>query len=365
MATRTEQPGRRGFGAELRDAVTARSGVLVLAVLAIQLGFIGSYVGAFHDPTPHDIPVAVTVADGVPVAQRPAAQAAVDRAVGELDGLAGSPVHSRSGTSVADARDSLADRDIDGVLVLNPAGSRDQLLVAGAGSAAVAEALTTIVDRAEAAQQRQVTVTDVIPAGSGDARGLSSFYLAVGWVVGGYLVAALLGVSSGSRPANRRRATIRLGALAVYAVASGVLGALLIDALVPAFDGHLLPLAALGALVVFASGAVTMGLQALLGVAGIGLVIILFVVLGNPSAGGPYPGVLLPAFWRVIGPWLAPGAATTGIRGIAYFGGSGVGTALLVLAAYAVVGAGLALLASRARPAPGHHLAPGAVAVAE
>jgi hypothetical protein len=64
----------------------------------------------------------------------------------------------------------------------------------------------------------------VLPAGDGDARGLSAFYLAVGWVVGGYLVASIIGVSAGSRPLTRLRGVVRLGSLAVYAVVSGIGG---------------------------------------------------------------------------------------------------------------------------------------------
>ena len=92
------------------------------------------------------------------------------------------------------------------------------------------------------------------------------------------------------------------------------------------------------ALVVFAVGAITMALQVWTGLIGIGLAILLFVVLGNPSAGGAYPAPLLPPFWAAIGPWLPPGAATDAVRGIVYFGGAGAGVAALVLVAYGVVG---------------------------
>lgn len=353
---------RRGFGAELRDAVTPRAAALVIAVLGIQLGFIASYVGAFHHPTPHDIPVAVTVADGVPAAQRPAARTEVGQTVTRLSALPGSPVQASAADSVGAARSRLGDRGVDGVLVLNPVGSRDQLLVAGAGSAAVADALRQVLTAVDTAQPRSLTVSDAIPAGAQDARGLSTFYLAVGWVVGGYLVASLLGVAAGSRPANRGRAVIRLSALALYAVASGVLGTVVMQAIIPTFGGHVVALAGLGALVVFGVGALTMALQTLFGTIGIGIAIILFVVLGNPSAGGPYPGVLLPAFWRAIGPWLAPGVATDGIRGAVYFDGNGVGRGLLVMAAYAVVGIAVTVAASRRRPSTGRHTDPAAVA---
>ncbi len=39
---------------------------LVVGVLALQLGFILSYVAAFHQPTPRDISVAVVAGPGVP-----------------------------------------------------------------------------------------------------------------------------------------------------------------------------------------------------------------------------------------------------------------------------------------------------------
>lgn len=64
--------------------------------------------------------------------------------------------------------------------------------------------------------------------------------------------------------------------------------------------------------------------------------------------------MLLPAFWRAVGPWLAPGVATGGIRGIVYFGDAGLGRQLLVMAGYAVVGVGVTVAASRSRPLAGH-----------
>jgi hypothetical protein len=157
-------------------------------------------------------------------------------------------------------------------------------------------------------------------------------------VVGGYLVASIIGVSNGSVPATRQRGAVRLGALALYAVVSGVGGAVVAGPVLGALTGHLVALAALGALTVFAVGAFTMALQVWTGLVGIGLASLLFVVLGNPSAGGAYPAPLLPPFWAAIGPWLPPGAATDGVRGIVYFGGTGAGTAALVLAVHAAVG---------------------------
>ena len=93
--------------------------------------------------------------------------------------------------------------------------------------------------------------------------------------------------------------------------------------------------------------------QVLLGTLGVGLTLILFVVLGNPSAGGAYPPPLLPAFWRAISPALPNGAGVQALRHIVYFGSYGITGNLLVIAAYILTAitvaiTGTALLARRA-----------------
>ncbi|SDP52318.1 hypothetical protein SAMN05660199_04124 [Klenkia soli] len=319
---------------ELLPGVTRRAAVLVVGVLLLQLGFVLSYVGAFHSPVPRSIPLAV-VAPGD----------ATDSVVRQLDQLGGAPLDATAYDDEDAARQALADREVDGVF-LPGTGTADTLLVAGAEGGAVSGALEQVLTQVEGAQQRTLTTTDAIPAGDGDARGLSAFYLAVGWVVGGYLAASIIGVSAGSRPPTRGRGATRLGALAVYALVSGLGGALIAGPVLGALDGHLLALAAFGALLVFAVGAFTTALQVWTGLVGIGLAIVLFVVLGNPSAGGAYPAPLLPPFWSAIGPWLPPGAGTGAVRGIVYFDGAGVAQACWVLAAYAVVGVVATLVGS-------------------
>lgn len=61
---------------------------------------------------------------------------------------------------------------------------------------------------------------------------------------------------------------------------------------------HLVALWWLGALLAFAAAAVTMALQVLFGV--LGTTVLVFVILDNPSAGGPYQSALLLPFWRAL-----------------------------------------------------------------
>jgi hypothetical protein len=327
----SQRPGAT-FGAELRDAVSIRTMVMVIGVLALQLGFILSYIGAFHAPQPQRIPVAVVAPSEV------AAQAAA-----RINSIPGQPLRANAVSDDGAARRDIASGSLSAALIINPARSTDQLLVASGGGASVTSAVEAVATQAEAAQHRHVTITDIVPLQKGDGRGLSGFYLVVGWLVGGYLVAALLGIAGGARPANHRRAAIRLLALIPYAIASGLGGAVIVGPVLGALTGHFLALWALGVLVVLSAATVTMAFQVLLGVLGVGVTVLLFVVLGNPSAGGAYQPSMLPPFWRALSSALPNGAGTEIVRRIIYFGSQGITAHLAVLAAYATAGAIIAL----------------------
>ncbi|GAA3247272.1 DUF3533 domain-containing protein [Streptomyces lavendulae] len=336
-----EPPG--GFLAEVKDAVTVRAALLVLGVLALQLAFVASYIGAFHHPEPHEIPIAVAAP-----AERVAQQSAQ-----RLAALPGKPLDPRAVENEAAAVTQVENREVDGALVIDPAGTTDRLIVASGAGASLSQALEQVVGAVEKAQGRSVRVVDVAPAYRGDARGLSAFYLVIGWCVGGYLCAAILAISAGARPANIHRAVIRLGALLLYSLVAGLLGAVIAGPVLDALPGSLMGLWGLGTLVVFAVGAITLAFQGLAGVIGIGLAILLVVVLGNPSAGGAYPYPLLPPFWSTIGPALPPGAGTYAARSVTYFHGNGARGPMLVLAAWAVAGAAVTLACAvnrRGRP---------------
>ncbi|MFF5921529.1 DUF3533 domain-containing protein [Streptomyces flavochromogenes] len=326
---------------ELKSAVTPRAALLVVGVFALQLLFITSYVGALHHPEPRDVPF------GVVAPQRVSAQL-----VGQLDQLPGAPLDPRPVADAATARNQILNRDIDGALIVDPTGRTDTLLVASGGGTVLSSALETILTRVEATQQRTVRTVDVAPASSEDFDGLSAFYLVVGWCVGGYICAAILAISAGSRPANRERAIIRLGVLAVYSVLGGLGGAVIVGPILGALPGSVAALWGLGTLVVFAVGAATLALQSVFGIVGIGLAILLIVVAGNPSAGGAFPLPMLPPFWNAIGPALPPGAGTWAARSIAYFKGNDMTSSMLVLSAWAVVGVVVTLVMSSLKRGP-------------
>lgn len=319
----------------LRDAVAPRTLLLGVGVLLLQFGFILSYLGAFHAPTPQHIPVSV-------VAPQQVSQSVVDR----LNGIAGQPLDASAAIDEAGARTALSTAETSAVYVVDPTGTQDRLLVASAGGTSVSGAVEQIFDRVAQSENRTVTVDDVVPLESGDGRGLSGFYLVIGWAVGGYLFASMLGVAKGARPATFPRALFRLGATIPYSLVSGIGGAVLAGPVLSALTGHLWALAGIGTLVVLAASTVTMAFQMLFGTLGIGLTVIVFVILGNPSAGGAYQPSLLPPFWRALHSVLPNGAGTDAVRRIVYFGSEGLTGPVAVLVTWTVAGILLTLGAS-------------------
>lgn len=326
------------FADELKSAVTPRAALLVVGVLALQLLFIASYVGALHHPKPRDVAFGV-VAPGAAAAQTK----------DKLAKLPGEPLDPRVVKDEAAARKQIMDRKIDGALIVDPRGTTDTLLVASGGGKALANALELIAVKTDGAEKRTVKTVDVAAASPQDFNGLSSFYLVVGWCVGGYLCASIMSISAGSKVANPQRAAIRLGAMALLSLAGGLGGAVIIGPILGALPGSIMALWGLGALVTFAVGAFTLALEAITGVVGIGLAVLVIVVAGNPSAGGAFPLPMLPPFWEAIGPALPPGAGTWVARSIAYFQGNAVTGPLLVLAAWAVAGTAVTLLVAMRR----------------
>lgn len=317
-----------------RDAIAPRTLALGVGVLLLQFGFILSYIGAFHTPAPHRIPVTV-------VAPPQVAQQVIHR----LNAIAGQPVNATTSDENS-AREALRTGDTSAVYLVNPAGADDRLLVASGGGTAVSTAVEQLFTQAAAQQRRTVTIDDAVPLQPGDARGLSGFYLVTGWAVGGYLFAAMLGIARGSRPANFPRTLWRLGATVPYALASGVGGAVIAGPVLHALTGHFWSIAGVGVLVTMSAAAVTIALQTLFGVIGIGLTVVIFVILGNPSAGGAYQPALLPPFWRAIGSALPNGAGTDAIRRIVYFDGHGLTHNIVVLVIWVLGGVAVTLTAA-------------------
>src|SRR4051795_6934675 len=215
-------------------APTPKAVTLVLVpALVLMLAFAFSYVGAFHDPEPHHVPLAVV---------GPPAVAA------QLDRLPGEPLDVRRVVSRSDALSQIDDRKVYGAFDA-PANT---LFVASAANRATAIALEQTFDRVAASQRRPaVRVTDVKPLPPKDPNGTAAFYAVIAWVFGGYIGATLVGVIGTPRSRSRSRAAARIGALAGFGLVAGILSVLLLRLSFDVFTGHVLAMCAIAALTIF------------------------------------------------------------------------------------------------------------------
>jgi hypothetical protein len=307
-------------------APTPKAVALVLVpATVLMLAFAFSYIGAFHEPTPHNVPVAVVGPPSI---------------AAQLDRLPGDPLDARPTSSRADALSQIDDRKVYGAY--DATGNR--LYVASAANRATAIALEQTFNRVAAARrQPAVAVTDVKPLPLKDPNGTAAFYAMIAWMFGGYIGATLIGLIGDPRSRSRARGAARIGALAAFSVLNGILSVILMRACFGVFAGHVVALCAIGALTIFASAAATAGIQAAAGPAGTGLVILVFVILGNAASGGPFARPLLPGLWRAIGGVLPPGASVDLSRSALFFDGARIAGPILVLVGWAAFGTALAI----------------------
>jgi ABC-2 family transporter protein len=300
--------------------------LVLLPALVLMLAFAFFYVGAFHDPTPHQVAVGVV---GPP------------RVAAQLNRLPGDPLDARQASSRRDALSRIDDRELYGAYEVGT----NRLFVASAANRATAVALERTFNRVAAARRRSaVRVVDVKPLPPKDPNGTAAFYAVIAWMFGGYIAATLIGLIGSPRSTSRSRAAARIGALAGFSIVAGIASVLMLRASFDVFSGHVVALCAIAVLTVFASGAATAGIQAAAGPAGTGLVILVFVILGNSASGGPFARPLLPGLWSTIGGVLPPGASVDLARSALFFDGARIAGPILVLVVWAALGTMLALV---------------------
>ena len=156
--------------------------------LVLMLAFAFFYVGAFHDPTPHHVPVAVVGPPAVAV---------------QLSRLPGDPLDARPASTRSEALAQIDEREVYGAYET----ATNRLFVASAANRATAIALEETFNRVAAARGRPaVRVTDVKPLPLADPNGTAAFYAVIAWMFGGYIAATLIGLIGSPRSTSRRRA---------------------------------------------------------------------------------------------------------------------------------------------------------------
>ncbi|UFS59199.1 ABC transporter permease [Subtercola endophyticus] len=267
-------------------------------------------------------------------------------------------------TAVADrsaAVDLINTRDVYGAIVLGDASASagaatgPEILTASANGAAVSQVLnqlaTPIQAQANAAAQAAVsaavasgaapagttapaitvTVTDVVPLASTDARGLgltaAAFPLVLGGILGGVLISLLItGVWR------------RLTSVLVYAVTAGIVVTVVMQPLFGILQGSFIVNALAVVLAMAATSSFVVGANALLGRAGIAVGSVITMLIGNPLSSAAQPLQFTVGPWGAVGQWFVPGSSATLIRDLSYFPDASSVFPWLVLAGWTLLG---------------------------
>lgn len=320
-------------GDSARRQATIR-GVMIPIVVGLLIGglFVGVFLAAFHDPKPHDLPVAIVAPATVvsTVQSQAASSEAFDvRAYPDRDAAQNAVLH----------------RTVFGAYVVGPNGP--ELLVAGANGPSVTQTLQGAFGAAATASGKPLTTTDVRPISSGDSRGLSVFYGAFGVVLGGFL----FGLTS-MQMAPQLTARWRLASAVAFSVGAGLVVAWLIQPVFGALPASFWTTAGVVALLALAIGTTTAALLRIFGGFGTFIASVLLLVLGNATSTGILPAQYLPGWLESLTPILPVGVAVRALRGAAYFDNDGLVSGVLILAAWAV-GAMLVFAVADRRPFQG------------
>ncbi|WP_395245914.1 ABC transporter permease [Agromyces sp. MMS24-K17] len=319
----------------------ARVIALALALAAVVTVVVLAFAWPSVTAEPHDLPIAVVGSDQ----QVDAVADAIDEA--QPGAIALQRVDDR-----AAAVDAIEERTAYGAIVL---GEAPEVLTSTASSTVVAQLLNGIASTLEEQVNAQVAaaaaaagspvapphvdvpVTDVVPLADTDPRGsgltAAMFPLVMGGMIGGIAISiAVIG------------ALRRVAAVAVYAVAGGLVLAAVLGGWFGSLPGDYLLEASAIALALAAIAAPITGFVALIGRAGIAVGPVVMMLFANPISAAAMPKEFLPAPWGDVGQWFPPGAAATLVRELSYFPQADTTFHWLVLAGWAIGGALLSVL---------------------
>lgn len=237
----------------------------------------------------------------------------------------------------AAAADRVREHKAYGALVVQSDGL--EVLTASARSATVAQLIDQVGTEVGTASNLQVRSSDIVPAPSSDPRGAGIGVSMLPVAIGG-----ILGASACTFLIRRRRD--RAITITGYAVLAGLGTGAVLQFWLGTIEGDYWVNSGVLALGIGAVAMTLLGLESLLGNAGIGLGAFLMMIVGNALSAASSAPEMLPTGWGAVGQLLPLGATNTALRAVAFFDGWGSLKPLVVMASWLVFGLALQALAA-------------------
>ncbi|MBK0332780.1 ABC transporter permease [Brachybacterium sp. MASK1Z-5] len=290
----------------------------------------GSYLSAMLEPAPDHMQLAVveSTKDAPQIAQ-------------QLQAEGGDAVDVTTVADTAAAKNAVT--DLEARAAYDP--SNGSLYVASAGGAQATSAAQSIFDEVAQKTDQTLHVKDLRGTTAADSTGTGFMYMLTACLVAGYVTATML-----TSLARGVRLPVKLAVQLLMSVVAGVLTAGVCFGFYGVYDHHLVGAALIGGSLFLTASVVQLGFAGLLGQASTLVGITLFVILGVPASGVAATPDMLPGFFRVLHRLLPSGAGGELLRRVLYFDAHGIGTWVLLLVTWLLVGAGLVWLSTLRSP---------------
>jgi hypothetical protein len=236
------------------------------------------------------------------------------------------------------AREAIEDREIYGAIVAESGGL--SLLTSSAASPTVAALLS------EDFAGPSVAVEDVVQADPDDPRGAAFGSMVLPLLLAGIVTGVIITMLG-------RPGLGAIGILVAVSALTGLVTIVVVQGWLGIIEGPWLLNAAVLSLGVLAVGSAVAGLAALIGRAGIAVMALLMVFVGNPWSGNVSAPELLPKAAGFVGQLLPPGAGGQLLRSTAFFDRAGAGGPLAVLLVWIGLGLGSLLAGAQLRQRAG------------
>ncbi|MDL5159166.1 carboxypeptidase-like regulatory domain-containing protein [Actinomycetospora termitidis] len=274
------------------------------------------YITALHLPVPNQIPVGVVGAGAAAL-------------VASLGPRLGNAVELMPVGSVDQAREMIFQQTIKAAYV--PESS--QMLVAGADGRVMTQLVPTIFAPVAGGA---LTTVDVAPLAPGDGNGIGLMFFMLIVCIVGFMTANILGNAAFFLPV-RQRIAISAGVAVLTPIVLWLFMGLWLQIIVGSF-GQIVAVIALGAVASFTVGLVTTAAVVVLGKWALFPCMLIFVFLNIPSSNSAYPAEIVPPFFGGLSEVHLGSALVGAVRSILYFGNVGVGSHLLTMGIWLVIG---------------------------
>lgn len=309
-------------------------GFFPVAMVVMMLSLM---LGAMYQPAPKDMPVAVVAAS------TEQSQQMADGLERSMPGLFDLTVSG----SIDDAREQIEDRTLVAAYVLPSAENPSATLVTNeAAGMSQQQVVQQVFGQVSAGQGMPLQTETVASLGDGDTMGTVSLYLAMGWIMSGFMVVV---VAFGAAPMVMPLRKL-VPVVAGFAVFMSTVLWVIADPIVGAVDGHFLPLVGTGIVAIVSVALFTTVFVRLLGVLAVLPAVAVLMFLGVPASGGALSIYMEPTIFRFLHDVLPMPAAVESVRSILYFGGDTVGSHLLTFVIWGAVSLLCVAIIDRFRP---------------